>query len=162
MLRMRPLDTGEVTRAVTLATGGAESAETVARAARLSGGSVRQACKMLDEGALAVVEHIRTALDRLPAIDWADLHAVAEGLAGRANDAAFEATVETMFAWLAGRADQAAQEGQGSRRLAPLAEVWDKTARAIRETDAYNLDRRALVLTLFNDLSEALRRSQAA
>ena len=52
--------------------------------------------------------------------------------------------------------------GEGARRLAPLAEVWDKIARQVRESDSYNLDRRALVLTLFTDLSDALRASRAA
>jgi DNA polymerase-3 subunit delta' len=132
----------------------------VGRAAGLSGGSVRQALKILDEGTLAIVEHVRAALGRLPAVDWTDAHAVAEGLAGRANDAAFETMVETVFAWLGEETERRA--GEGARRLAPLAEVWDKVARLVRETDSYNLDRRALVLTLFGDLSEALRASRAA
>jgi DNA polymerase-3 subunit delta' len=50
----------------------------------------------------------------------------------------------------------------GAHRLAPLAEVWDKTARAVRETDALNLDRRPLVLSIFQDLSEAVSRMRAA
>ncbi len=95
----------------------------------------------------------------MPALDWKDIHAIAEGLAGKANDAAYETAVETIFAWLGERTH--ARQGEGARRLAPLAEVWDKIARSVRETDSYNLDRRALVLTLFSDLSDALRASRA-
>jgi DNA polymerase-3 subunit delta' len=89
-----------------------------------------------------------------------DAHAIAEGLAGRASDADFEAAVETMFGWLSEQAHGAA--GEGAARLAPLAEVWDKVARALREARGFNLDRRALILSLFTDLSEALRASRAA
>ena len=162
MLRFRNLEAAEVATAAAAALGTGSGDPAVHRAAALAGGSVRQACKLMDEGTLAIVEHIRGALDRLPAIDWADLHAVAEGLAGRANDTAFEVAAETIFGWLSEQTNAAAGQGAPARRLAPLAEVWDKVARAIRETDSYNLDRRALVLTLFHDLSDALRQSQAA
>jgi DNA polymerase III subunit delta' len=37
--------------------------------------------------------------------------------------------------------------------------VCDKVARQAREIDVYNLDRRPLVLTLFDDLAEAVRRT---
>jgi DNA polymerase-3 subunit delta' len=162
MLRFRSLDAGEVAPAAARALGLGPDEGAVHRAAALAGGSVRQACKLMDEGTLAIVEHIRGALGRLPAIDWTDIHAVAEGLAGRANDTAFEVAAETIFGWLSEQAHAAAGQGVPAGRLAPLAEVWDKVARAIRETDAYNLDRRALVLTLFHDLSDALRQTRAA
>jgi DNA polymerase III subunit delta' len=159
MLTFRPVPSAAVERAL-LASGADATGDLVRRAAQLSDGSVRQAFKILDEGTIAIVDHIRVALERLPTIDWTDLHAVADGLAGRANDAAFETTVETIFAWLGEQTESRA--GEGPRRLAPLAEVWDKVARQVRETESYNLDRRALVLTLFMDLSDALRASRAA
>jgi DNA polymerase-3 subunit delta' len=160
LMPFRPLTDDQVLQALrAVAPPGADEA-LMRRAAALSRGSVRQALKVLDEGTLAIVEHIRAALARLPSIDWADIHAIAEGLAGRPNEAAFETMVETVFDWLAEQARERA--GEGARRLAPLAEVWDKVARLVRETDSYNLDRRALVLTLFTELSEALRASRAA
>ncbi|PSC03798.1 DNA polymerase III subunit delta' [Alsobacter soli] len=161
MLRFRTLSEVEVARAVTIAAEeDAPDPSIVQRAAALSGGTVRGAFKIMDESALAIVEHIRQALERLPEIDWKDAHAIAEGLAGRANDAAYETAIETIFAWLGEQT--VARAGEGPRRLAPLAEVWEKATRTVRETDSYNLDRRALVLTLFTDLSDALRASRAA
>jgi DNA polymerase-3 subunit delta' len=38
-------------------------------------------------------------------------------------------------------------------------EVCDKAARRAREVDAYNLDRRPLVVQLFEDLAQAVRRA---
>jgi DNA polymerase-3 subunit delta' len=38
-------------------------------------------------------------------------------------------------------------------------EVCEKVGRSAREVDVYNLDRRPLVLSLFDDLAEAVRRT---
>jgi DNA polymerase-3 subunit delta' len=158
-LSLAPLAVTDVAAAVP-APGLAADDALVVRAAELSGGSVRHALRLLDEHTLAVVEHIRRMLDTLPDLDRMDLHRVAEGLAGRANEADFETALETIQDWLSGEAHRRAGEGPG--RLAPLAEVWDKIARAVREASIYNLDRRALVLGLFSDLAEAVRGSRAA
>ncbi|MCP8941115.1 DNA polymerase III subunit delta' [Alsobacter sp. SYSU M60028] len=155
----RVLTPAEIAEAVETVAPGAFDPATVRRAAAVADGSVRGAFKLLDEDTLAIVEHIRAALERLPTLDWKDVHAIAEGLAGRANEAAYDTAIETVFAWLSERLHAQAEEGPA--RLAPLAEVWDKIARAVRETASYNLDRRALVLTIFTDLADALRASRA-
>lgn len=158
-LSLVPMAASDVAAAVK-ATGLASDDALIARAAALSGGSVRGALKLLDEHTLAVVEHIRRMLDALPDLDRMEVHRVAEGLAGRASEADFETALETIQDWLAREAH--ARSGEGAGRLAPLAEVWDKIARAVREASIYNLDRRALVLGLFTDLAEAVRGSRAA
>ena len=66
----------------------------------------------------------------------------------------YDAFVETNFAWLDARVKSAA--GQGPRRLAPLAEAWEKIGRQVRETEIYNLDKRALALSIFEDLGAAV------
>jgi DNA polymerase-3 subunit delta' len=50
-----------------------------------------------------------------------------------------------------------AEAGQGAARLAPLAQVWEKIGEAARETEALNLDKRALILSLFAELAAAAR-----
>ncbi|MHB2166325.1 DNA polymerase III subunit delta' [Alsobacter sp. R-9] len=159
MLSLRPLGAADLVAAARAAGSEAPEADLL-RAVPFADGSVRQLLKLMDEETLAVVAHMRTALSRLPAVDWTDAHAIAEGVAGRANDATFEAVVESMFTWLSEQAHAAA--GEGAARLAPLAEVWDKIARALREARAFNLDRRALILSLFSDLSEAARLTRAS
>ncbi len=42
-------------------------------------------------------------------------------------------------------------------RLARLAEVWEKINRAARDTEAYNLERKPLVFSVFGLLAEATR-----
>ena len=72
---------------------------------------------------------------------------------GRAD---FETMRESVLDWLSAQIDQ--HSGEGAHRLAPLAEVWEKTEMAVREAERYNLDRRALALNMFNDLAAAVRR----
>jgi DNA polymerase-3 subunit delta' len=159
MLRLRPLSEDKVVEA--LVTGQPPQPEAMARrAAALAEGSVRAAHAVLDEGMLAVAEAIRDVLRQLPNPDWNTIHAIADGLAGRANERNYDIAMDAIFGWLA--AEVEARAGEGVGRLAPLAEVWDKVARSIGEADSYNLDKRALVLTLFTDLSAALRASRAA
>jgi DNA polymerase-3 subunit delta' len=98
-------------------------------------------------------------LDRLPAVDWRDVHRLADGIGGREGDDAFDAIIETIFDWLA-RVTRGAAPGS-PRRLAPYADVWEKIAQSVRETEALNLDRRRLVLSVFADLAAAVRASSA-
>ena len=50
-------------------------------------------------------------------------------------------------------------QAPGARPLAPYALVWEKLAEAARETEIFNLDKRPLVLSLFEDLAAAMRGS---
>ena len=68
--------------------------------------------------------------------------------------------IETVQGWLSAHLHAHAQAS--AARLAPLAEVWEKLQRAARDVEAYNLDRRPLVLSMFHDLSDAVARSRAA
>ena len=45
-----------------------------------------------------------------------------------------------------------------NRRMARLAEAWDKVNRAGRDTEIYNLDRRPFVFSVFGALAEAAGR----
>jgi DNA polymerase III subunit delta' len=159
-LTLTPLSMAEVADATAQALGEGADLARIARAAALAGGSVRAALKLLDADTLALVEAVRQLLDTLPGHDRLALHRLAEKLAGRAQDAAFGTVIETVFDWLT--AQTHAQAAQGPARLAPLAQVWDKSARAVREAETYNLDRRSLVLSIFADLAEAMRGSRAA
>jgi DNA polymerase-3 subunit delta' len=52
------------------------------------------------------------------------------------------------------------QAGAGhlpASQLARYAQVWEKIAIAARETEALNLDRRPLILSIFTNLAEASR-----
>jgi DNA polymerase-3 subunit delta' len=129
------------------------------QAARHAHGSVREALGLLDPATLSVIEHVETMLQRLPQLDRAELFQMADGLVGREKSGDYETVIDTVQNWIAEQCRMRA--GEGGRRLAPLAELWEKNARLASETDRYNLDRRPLILGIFVDLAEAVRGSTA-
>jgi DNA polymerase-3 subunit delta' len=156
LLRLQPLAAEEV-RAVLDASGLGEGvdAATLDRAAAAAGGSVRRAAALLEADALALGEAVGGLLDALPAVDQLAAYALAERVAGRDGERRFALMVELVLDWLHGRARAAVTVGEP--RLARWAELWDKTARAAREAEIYNLDRRPLVLAMVADLAAAAR-----
>jgi DNA polymerase-3 subunit delta' len=90
-------------------------------------------------------------LDRLPQLDQRALHALADQVSGTEAET-LAAFMDAVNAWLSARLRSGPPE---TRRLARVAEVWDSVNRAAREAEAYNLDRKPLVFSVFNRLSEA-------
>lgn len=133
---------------------------TLHKAAALSRGSVRAALGLLDAPTIALVDRVRAMLEHLPERDPAALHELAEAMTGRDAEADFAVLLSTVHDWIAELIHKRAAEGPA--HLARFVEVWENTARAARETQVLNLDRRPLVLTLFSELGEAARRTRAA
>lgn len=158
---LRPLQDADVTKAV-LSLGAPWSdveADGLAEAVTLGQGSVGETLSMLDEGRRALIRQTKALLDALPRMDLGKTMALAEQVAGRDQSDAFQTVLQTMEDWAAGLVRSRA--ALGPRRLAPLVEVWEKNAHAAREAEAYNLDRRPLVMSMFGDLAEAVRRVTA-
>ncbi|MGL4438231.1 MAG: DNA polymerase III subunit delta' [Bosea sp. (in: a-proteobacteria)] len=132
----------------------------VRQAVAFADGSVRRALTRLDPETAALIIGTKTLLGNLPDIDIKRVMAMADQLAGRAAEADFAIFVETLEEWASGTLHAGAV--RGGRHLAPLAEVWDKMRRSIRETDALNLDRKPLVLSIFHDLADAVTRMRTA
>jgi DNA polymerase-3 subunit delta' len=112
---------------------------------------------MMDEGRIRLVGDVTRALDALPRLDLKAVLALAESLTRKDAEASYRLVLDTVERWIHARV--AARAGEGPARLAPLVEVCDKAARRAREVDAYNLDRRPLVVQLFEDLAQAVRRA---
>ena len=122
-------------------------------AARRSGGSVKGALHLLGGDRLALDRETAQLLERLPDVDWRELHRLADRIVGDEDD--FEILVGALLDWLHGRL---AAVGTGNpRRLAPLAEVWEKVRRSARDTLALNLDKRTFLFSTFSDLAQATR-----
>jgi DNA polymerase-3 subunit delta' len=123
----------------------------------LGEGSVRRTLEMLDGGKLDFVAGVKQALDALPDLDPKRVLTLAESLARRDAEEEYGLALETVERWVTARLH--ARAGEGALRLAPLVEVCEKVALSAREADIYNLDRRPLVLALFDDLADAVRRT---
>ena len=153
MLMLRPLAAEDVARAAAAALGESEVTPEIRAAAKAADGSVGRALMFLEGNALELRQKLIDMLDRLPELDPRGLHAIGDGIAGT-EAATLAAFMDTINAWLSSRLRNGPQEG---RRLARVAEVWEKVNRAGREADAYNLDRKPFVFSVFGLLAEAAR-----
>jgi DNA polymerase-3 subunit delta' len=130
----------------------------VGAAARRAGGSVKEALRLLDQDSGQFDSKLQSLLSRLPDVDWRDIHALGDTVAGRDNEAAYESLMANVFSFL----DRSVRDGaaRGPARLQPYADAWEKILDAARETEVLNLDKRPLVLLIFADLATAARASQ--
>lgn len=153
----RPLSDADVTRAVRSLGAPWTDAEdaALAEAVTLGRGSVGETLDMLDGEVRALMRQTRAMLDALPQVDVGQSLALAELTSGRDGSAAFATMMTVVADWVSELVRSRAS--LGPRRLAPLIEVWEKSAQAAREADAYNVDRRPLVLALFNDFADVVR-----
>ncbi len=128
----------------------------IEKAAHRADGSVRETLRVLARQGAASQKQTDDMLRALPKVDWSVVQTLADNL-GRPQAAnEFDAFLETVFAWLDSRVKEAA--GQGPRRLAPLAEGWERIAEAVRAADIYNLDKRGLILEIAEELETATQR----
>ena len=149
-LLLDPLSTGDVERAIrALGPDFADADEDDLRAAAArSGGSVRST------PAASFARKIDDLLGRLPDVDLAEAHRIADIVAPREGEDRFGAFLEAAEDWL----DARVRSGEAHpARLAPYADVWEKLRASTRMTEAFNLDKRPLVLSIFKDLAAAER-----
>lgn len=158
-LKLDPLSPGEIIE--TIATLGAPWSEadpaTVAKAAERANGSVREALARLQPESEGVGALIDATVANLPHPDPRAVARLAEALAGRASDDAFEAFHRTLYEWLAA---YAARTVCSPLRAWEIGALWDRVRAATRETEALNLDRRLHVLALFAEIAASADRRQ--
>lgn len=127
----------------------------IEKAARRAEGSVRETLRALERQGAATARQVDQMLGNLPKIDWGAVQTLVDNLSKAQAAIEFDAFLETVFLWLDERVK--ANAGQGPRRLEPLAEAWEKIAEATRAAEIYNLDKRALILGIVEDLGAAAR-----
>ena len=157
LLTLEPLSTDHVVQALKGAGDpwAQMKASELEAAAQRGQGSVREAMRLLDGSGLALAQKLDGLLTRLPEVDWLAVHDLADTLTGREGQEDFETTLTAVFDWI--DATVRANAGVGAARLAAYAQVWEKIAASARETEAFNLDRRPLILSIFADLADATR-----
>jgi DNA polymerase-3 subunit delta' len=126
------------------------------RASQAAEGSVRRALALLEPKRLALLDETRALLAALPSIETGRVLALADRLADRQGED-FALALDAVGGWASDEIGRRAHLGVA--RLAPLAEVCEKIEDAARSLEAYNLDRRAFVVSMFGTLAEAVRRA---
>jgi len=152
-LLLRPLDSKDVTRALAEATNLEADNSELLQAAQAAEGSVGRALGLLDGAALALRQRVLNLLEQLPNLDPRALHALGEAIGGT-DPKTLETFMDLVNGWLAARLDEGRQ---GKAQMARVAETWAKVNRAAREAEAYNLERKPLVFSVFGALAEAAR-----
>jgi DNA polymerase-3 subunit delta' len=155
-LPLRPLATDDVVRAAALAAGMDEDDPGLREAAEASEGSVSRALTLLGGDALKLQQRTAALLARLPQLDPRELHALGDQLP-LSDRVALAAFVDGVERWISERLHADSSSNANLPRLARLAEVWEKIARAARDTADYNLERKPLVFSVFSQLAEATR-----
>ena len=161
LIRLSSLGTGQV-EAILARLGEPWSelpAEARTQAAERTQGSLHEALRWLDRRGSDLDALVERLLGRLPQVDWRDVHKLADQVSGRDGEVAYDAAMAAIYDWLALQVRSGAHTR--AARLAPYAEVWEKVAARARETDALNLDKRPLILSVFSDLAAAVRLSAA-
>jgi DNA polymerase III subunit delta' len=137
--------------------------------ARLAEGSIGRALDLEEEGGLELYQDLLGLLETLPRLDVAALHALAGKLGRAGADTAFQTFADLLLGWLGrmilsvSRGDQGTggtEEALNNRlaaasSLASWLEVWDKINHLLARTDAINMDRRQMIITIFLALEKA-------
>jgi DNA polymerase-3 subunit delta' len=154
---LRSLSTIEVIGAAAKALGLAPNDGALAEAAAASEGSVARAIRLLGGDALKLYRRTAALLASLPQPDPRELHALGDALPLNDREA-LSTFIDSVDRWIAERLKNRELDANADLpRLARLAEVWEKIARAARDTQDYNLERKPLVFSVFSMLAEATR-----
>ena len=128
----------------------------VRAAAEAAAGSVGRALRFLEGNALELRQQVTGLLDRLPQLDPREVHRIGDAIAGTDMER-LSAFMDTVNDWLSARLAQATQDGAEGTRVARIAEAWEKVNNAARDAEAFNLDRKPFVFSVFGQLAEAAR-----
>jgi DNA polymerase III subunit delta' len=115
--------------------------------ARTADGSLRSAITLLSGDGLAIAKGMRKLAENAAEVDLAAVHALANVVAARGQSDNWESFQHIAQLWLHEQVRIQLPNGVGQAN--ELVKVWDKTNRAIRDSDALNLDRKQVVLDFF-------------
>lgn len=148
-LAFSPLAPADLKALVPAVSGAAIDDAAIARAA----GSVRRALRLGDPGFRAFLAVVDDILAALPKRRHAEIDRIAEASrTGTEGEQAFIDFLEVTEIWL-NAAIRRLVEGGDLHRASALAEFWSRMSGSAARLDAYNLDRRAFVITLVDELA---------
>ncbi|MGI9367168.1 MAG: DNA polymerase III subunit delta' [Rhizobiaceae bacterium] len=129
-----------------------------ARAVEFAEGSVRRAIQIIESSVMkdfVSFEKLMEAGSTGSGEDWKTAHRIAESLSRRGQEEAYMLFDDLVTAWIGKQLRHSPD--QDLAKLAGWANVWDKANRSTRLADAFNLDKKQVILSLFGYLFERNR-----
>ena len=123
----------------------------------LSQGSVRRAPILIHSDGLEIHRRFVQIISSLPNLDWQATTSLVDEVCQRGKDEAHQLLLDFAETAISQRATNAKDATVSITLLARWAELWEKTRESIRLSDSYNLDRKQLLLNLFDDMASAAR-----
>jgi len=136
------------------------SEEDQALLGELAKGSVRTGLLLARENGLEIYKSFKAACERLERPDWAQIQLLAEKVTTRGREDGFRLLLQFANEFIEGNATGrrlANNTGNDISVLARWAQVWEKTQNSTRIADGYNLDKKQVILNLFQDMGEVVR-----
>ncbi|EAU42525.1 DNA polymerase III subunit delta [Fulvimarina pelagi HTCC2506] len=127
-----------------------ENADVLVHAAE---GSVRRALQIAEYGGVEILKVLEPLL-AAHRPDWNAMGSMADQLSMRGREASYDLAVEVITSTIA-KASEAALRTGAPARAAELSALWQSEKNRIREAAAYNLDRKQVLLTLYDRFHEA-------
>lgn len=153
-LDMAPLDESEICEGLSELGGDAVPGPSdLSDLARIADGSLRSAIALLSGDGLQIARGLRNLADNPSQLDLAAVHALADLVSARGQTDNWESFQHVLDVWLHERMRRDVQNGVKSAYR--YVELWQRTAGAIRDAEALNLDRKQVVLDFFFALRAA-------
>ena len=133
------------------------------QAAKLSGGSVRRTILIHTENGVELHERLRAFAEDPGSPDWSAIHKLAGELSPANRNERYRLFLDLTEDYLSQKIRlNVGQASDLSRiecptdisELAGWTDVWEKTRHSAEQTDAYNLDRKQVILNLFSAIHE--------
>lgn len=123
----------------------------------LAKGSVRTGLMLTRENGLEIYKSFMSACSRLDKPDWSQIQLMAEKVTARGKEDGFRLLLAFANEFMEAHATGRLGEKNDISSLARWAQVWEKTQNSIRLTEGYNLDKKQVILNLFQDMGEVVR-----
>ena len=165
-LHLRPLHDDHIRRIITHFEGKWKSVsqENLDWAIHSGEGSVRRTLKMLNEENMILMQKVEKMLSQLPSKNDRIVVSLAETLSQKGNEEIFSLFIDYLQNWSShliaqniGETKQSSSSENIAVRFVPLIQSVEQIIKSIREAEIYNLDKRPLVIRLFDDLSRSLK-----
>lgn len=123
-------------------------------------GSVRNAVLLTQFGGLDIAEALQKILNS-GSFEVAASHKLAEAVTGRDSQVQYDLFNQMILDLMANQAAHAGQTGH-VQLAEKFATLWEQLTERLRETDAFNLDRKQHILNVLQRVHQAMRDLQAA